>query len=78
MKCYDEMEELGFADGKTMVAYGTLEELAEKLKWYAREPQTLRDIGHNALELVRKRHTWEHRAKQIEELIRMGAERPTG
>lgn len=65
----DELAELGFEDGKTMVAYNSFEELIEKLKFYLATPETLVQIGQRAMSLVQNRHTWDHRAEQLERII---------
>ena len=65
----DELETLGFRDGETAVTYRTFDELAEKAMHYRQRPELLVDIGRRAAELVRARHTWDHRADQLASLI---------
>lgn len=65
----DELEELGFVDGETMVSYESLHELIEKLDYYTENPGALREIGRRAGRLVLAQHTWDHRAHQLDELL---------
>jgi hypothetical protein len=61
----EELGELGFIDGDTMVSYRSFEELAEKMHHYAKYPDELRDIGKRARQLALARHTWDHRAQEL-------------
>lgn len=61
----DELEELGFRDGETMVSYRTFDELVEKARGYLASPDRLAAIGAAAGELAHARHTVEHRAEQM-------------
>ncbi|MEX0666279.1 MAG: glycosyltransferase [Acidimicrobiia bacterium] len=65
----DELADLGFADGDTMVSYRTFDELVEKLDHYGRAPEDLREIGRRGNTLVQSRHTWDDRAEQLEDFI---------
>jgi hypothetical protein len=65
----DELADLGFADGDTMVSYRTFDELLEKLNHYERTPADLHEIGRRGNTLVQSRHTWDHRAEQLEDFI---------
>lgn len=65
----DELAELGFEDGKTMVSYHSFEELVEKLLYYLNEPATLQQIGLSASKSVLERHTWDHCVGQLQELL---------
>ncbi|MGH9027244.1 MAG: glycosyltransferase family protein [Acidimicrobiia bacterium] len=71
-----ELADLGFQDGVTMVSYATFPELAEKTRGYLADPAALREIGRRAAALVRSRHTWDHRAGEVEELVRSRAYLP--
>jgi spore maturation protein CgeB len=65
-----ELRDLGFEDGKTMVSYTNFDELIEKLKYYSKSPELLSQIGKNAATLCAENHTWDHRAKMFEGVIR--------
>jgi len=65
----DELSELGFIDGENMVAYASFSELVEKLRYYEREPEELAAIGSRAGVLAGNRHTWGHRAEQLDEFL---------
>jgi hypothetical protein len=64
-----ELADLGFRDGLTMVSYSRFDELAEKLRWYALNPETLAEVGRRAADLARSRHSWDHRVEDFEKLI---------
>ena len=64
-----EHDELGFQDAVSSVLYESFDELVEKLRHYETRPEELVAIGRQAAELVRSRHTWDHRAAAIEDLI---------
>jgi len=65
----EEMTDLGFVDGKTMVSYRSFTELVEKLHYYVGHHEELREIGRNAGILAMERHSWDHRAQQLDNLI---------
>ncbi len=65
----EELDDLGFEDGKTAVIYNSFDELTEKLKYYEQHPQALRTIGKNAAQLATEKHTWNHRALELEKVI---------
>jgi hypothetical protein len=64
-----ELADLGFVDGRTAVLYRSLTDLIGKLVPLLAEPDTLREIGRNAAELVRSRHTWDARGAEFASLI---------
>jgi Glycosyl transferases group 1 len=66
-----ELAELGFADGVTMISYTSFPELIEKVR--NTQTEQLRAIGRRAAELARSRHTLDHRAEELEQLIVSGA-----
>ncbi len=65
----DELSELGFIDGESLVAYRSFDGLIDRLRHYADHPDGLDRIGARAGELARERHTWDHRATQLESLL---------
>jgi hypothetical protein len=70
---HPEFDELGFHDGETLVTYRSFDELLDKIADYRRRPDALAAIGARGARLVRERHTWDHRAEQLEHLIRENA-----
>lgn len=53
-----------FDDGKDIIL-SSLEELAEKGKYYLNNSNMLTRISHNASQKIKKYHLWKHRAQQI-------------
>ena len=66
-----ELAELGFEDGITMVSYTSFAELVEKISESTTED--LCQIGRQAAQLAQARHTLDHRAAELEQLILSGA-----
>jgi hypothetical protein len=69
MDWIDEFEDLGFREGETMVSYKSFPELAEKVKYYLHNEDQLIAIGRAGNELVKTRHTWHHRARELKTFI---------
>lgn len=65
-----DLADLGFIDGLTAVVYSTFGDLVDRLRAYSDQPDRLREIGRRTAELVRERHTWDHRVAFFERLIR--------
>lgn len=65
----DDLDALGFEDGKTAVTYATHDELVEKLRNGFDRPKELREIGRAAARLARAKHTWAHRAVELRDTI---------
>lgn len=65
----DELNELGFEDGRTMISYHTFQELIEKLQYYQQNPDIMQKIGNQAYSLARERHTWDHRVEELESIL---------
>jgi hypothetical protein len=65
----DELKDLGFEDGKTIISYNSFQELADKLWHYQQKPDVMKEIGFQANLLARERHTWDHRAEELEEIL---------
>ncbi len=71
-----DLDTLGFRDGETMVSYSDFDELVEKLRYFQAHDDELRGVGRRAASFVHANHTWDHRARQFEELIVSGAYLP--
>ncbi len=71
-----DLDALGFEDGASMVSYSNFNELVEKVRYFQSHNDELRDIGRRAATFVHANHTWDHRARQFEELIVSGAYLP--
>jgi hypothetical protein len=65
-----ELRDLGFEDGATVVAYHDADELVERVRHFRTRPDELVAIGRDAARLCRARHTWDHRAEQMEAVLR--------
>lgn len=65
----EELSDLGFREGETMIAYRSFPELLEKLRHYESRPDELRRIGTNAGKLAAERHSWDHRAGQLDRFL---------
>lgn len=64
-----DLADLGFLDGRTAVVYSTFDDLVDRLHAYRDQPDQLRKIGRRAADLVRARHTWDHRVAFLEKLL---------
>lgn len=61
-----ELEALGFIDGKTCLTYESPDDLLSKLDFALSDPfDILKLIGERGFALVRARHTYRHRARQV-------------
>ncbi len=58
-----------FDEGEHYLRFDTLEEIEEIYQRYKDDDTELQRIGANAAAMIRKNHTWGHRAKQIVEDI---------
>ena len=65
----EELDDLGFRDDDTIVTYRDFDELVDKAMALHRDPERLITIGRRAADLVRGRHTWDHRARELHALI---------
>ena len=65
----DELEELGFEDGRNMISYHNFKELVEKLKYYEENLSIMREIGIQANALARGRHTWDNRVEELDKIL---------
>lgn len=64
-----DLEALGFFDRETAIFYRSFDELAERLPELLGEPEVLRATGERASKLCSERHTWAHRAQDLNALI---------
>ncbi len=60
---------LGLVDGATAIIYEDFDELVDKLRFWLPREDDLRRIGAAAARLAAGRHTWQHRAKQLQAVI---------
>jgi hypothetical protein len=65
----EEMSDLGFVDGTTIVCYRDFDELVEKLDRYMNDIHALRRIAADAADLCVRQHTWDQRAEQFARVI---------
>jgi spore maturation protein CgeB len=65
-----ELDDLGFVDGESMIAYNSFDDLIERLDHYLVRPEEMARIGHNACVLAHSRHSWLHRARQFNDTLR--------
>lgn len=65
-----DLARLGFIDGETAIVYRDFDELVDKLRYWLDRPEDLRRIGRAAAELSLQRHTWAHRAAELQEILR--------
>lgn len=68
----DDMAELaaqGFIDGKTAITFRSFAELTAKLKDWMTRPEELRELGCAAAALAHGSHTWQDRARELENLL---------
>ena len=62
-------EELGFVDGEHFLGYTTLEEAKDKISWALKNPMEREKIAKAGHRLVREKHTYQDRIKQIIETV---------
>jgi spore maturation protein CgeB len=55
------MQRMGFIDGKTVIAFRTMNQMLEKAAYYIQHPEECEAIGKRCRELVLERHTYEPR-----------------
>lgn len=68
-----DLAPLGFIDGETAIVYRGIDELVDKLRYWLDRPDDLRRIGRAAAELSLQRHTWAHRAAELQQILRRHA-----
>jgi len=64
----DELEELGYRDGQSMVVYESVDDLREKLNYYGRHNNQLMAIQHGA-RAASVHNTWERRASDLKRFL---------
>jgi spore maturation protein CgeB len=60
----EDLEAL-FHVGEEIVAYESLDELLEKVEYYLARPEEIRQIAHQGMIAVKKRHTVRHRVRKM-------------
>lgn len=66
---HPDLLELGFVDGENVVIYRTFDELVERARVLADQPDAMRRIGRAAATLARERHTWPRRARELDQIL---------
>jgi spore maturation protein CgeB len=66
----EELGELGYVDGQNMISYRSFEEMVERLGWADGAPDEVLRIGQEAASLAKARHSWDHRAAELERVLR--------
>jgi len=61
MQCFPGMEEHGYVDGETCIAWSDIEEMMYKAHYYAIHDEEREKIGRQGREMTHARHTWKHR-----------------
>lgn len=61
-----DLADLGFIDGETAFVYSSLDELVEKVRYWREHPESMARVGAAGAALCRARHTWEHRAHELQ------------
>ena len=64
-----ELYDLGYEDNVSMASYENYNEMLEIIDYYQKNPEHLRELQYNAVQVTRG-HTWEHRAKEIYQLVK--------
>lgn len=64
----DELWDLGFQEGQTVLTYGSFEELLDMMDSVTE--RELRDIGRRSHDFVHQHHTWACRAEQMANALR--------
>ena len=64
------MEDHGFIDEETCIAWSTVPELLEKVKYYKSRGPRREAIGRRARAMTLERHTWDARVKELFRLLR--------
>lgn len=76
LKSFPGMYEQGFIDGETCIAWSDTNELVEKATYYLDHPRERELIGRRLKSLVTSRHSWDTRAHQLLDMLRVAP--PTG
>ena len=65
----DGWKDLGFVDGDHFLAYASVDEAKEKVKWALDNPDEREAIAYAGMEIVRSAHTYEHRIEQMFDVV---------
>ena len=65
-----DLAPLGFVDGATALVWRDFDQLAEAVLGYRADPGSFAPIGKAAGELAAGRHTWDHRAAELGDIVR--------
>lgn len=63
------MEQHGYIDGETCIAFATIEEMVDKAAYYAAHDDEREQIGALGQVMTLKRHTWEARVRGLWEMM---------
>jgi GT2 family glycosyltransferase len=63
------MDEHGYIDGETCIAWSTFKEMMDKARYYARHDAEREEIGARGREMTLSMHTWPHRVKGLFEML---------
>jgi spore maturation protein CgeB len=66
---FNGMDEHGFVDGKTCIAWTTFKEMVEKARFYKAHSREREEVGRAGREMLLKRHTWDVRVGELFHLI---------
>jgi glycosyltransferase involved in cell wall biosynthesis len=69
VQCFAGMEEHGYVDGKTCIAWNTLNEMADKMHYYLNHEEEREEIGRQGRRMTLNRHTWEKRLEGLFAMI---------
>ncbi len=59
------MEEHGYVDGETCIAWDTIPEMLDKIRYYLKHDSEREAIGAAGREMALSRHTWPHRVRGL-------------
>lgn len=65
----DDLRALGFVDGETAITFRSFGQMVDKLRGWMAAPEGLRGMGEAASRLAVSRHSWAHRAIELEGLL---------
>ncbi len=66
----DDLEKLGFVDGKHLVIYTTLKDLKAKIRYYLNHPKEREKIAQTGEDFTRKNHSCQQRVKEMTNIIK--------
>ena len=71
----DDLEKLGFVDGKHLVIYTTLKDLKKKLRYYLNHPKEREQIAQAGEEFVRENHSCTKRVQEMTAILKKALRR---